>query len=120
MNWHTALVELLPTKWSRWTAGSSLPLTVAAYNLPSLLPLSGQATEPLTLFLMKLSLSISTLWLVSFLTLVLVILAYREQSKQHTLELKKQREVFEAQASEESKRNNKSNRKLDYPNIGVI
>ena len=76
MSWHKELVELLPTKWSRWTAGSSILLSVVAYNLPSLLPESVLAIQPLTLFLVKLLLSISTLLLGSLVTLALVVRAY--------------------------------------------
>ena len=67
------LVALLPTKWSRWTAGSSILLSISAYNLPSALPLSGQAIVPLTLFFIKLSLSIFVLLLGSWIVLFLVI-----------------------------------------------
>lgn len=84
MSWHTALIDTLPTKWSRWSAGSSLPLAVAAYNLPSLLPLSWQTTEPLTLFLVKLLLLVSTLLLGAFITLLLVVRAYNHLAKENT------------------------------------
>lgn len=73
MKWYEKPIELLPTEWSRWTAGSTILLSIAAYNLPSLLPLSGQTTQPLTLFLMKLLLSILVLLFGALLVLLMVV-----------------------------------------------
>jgi hypothetical protein len=66
------LIELLPTKWSRWTAASSVALSVAAYNLPTILPLSGEALQPVTLFLIKISLLMSTLFLGALIILIMI------------------------------------------------
>lgn len=73
MKWYEELIELLPTKWSRWTAGSSILLSIAAYNVPSILPLSGQATQPLTLFIMKFLLLTLVLLLGSLLIIFMVV-----------------------------------------------
>lgn len=87
MSLHTELVELLPTKWSRWIAGSSILLSAAAYNLPSLLPESVLTMQPLTLFLLKLLLSATTLLLGSLVVLILVVRDCHEQSKIHAAEI---------------------------------
>ena len=96
MKWDDELVALLPTKWSRWTAGSSILLSIATYNLPSILPLSGQATLPLTLFLMKLSLSMSVLLLGSLIVLILVV----RHSNSLQIKLDSQEQLHETKIAE--------------------
>ncbi len=66
------LIKLLPTKWSRWTAGSSLLLSVVAYNLPTLLPLSGEASQPFTLFLLRISLFMLTLLFGALIIIIII------------------------------------------------
>lgn len=90
------LIKLLPTEWSRWAAGSSIGLSIAAYNLPSLLPLSGQITQPLTLFLMKLLLTVLVLLFGSLLVLVMVV---RHSNSQQLL-LDNQEQTLEAKIAE--------------------
>ncbi|MHB8321733.1 MAG: hypothetical protein ACYDA7_06925 [Acidithiobacillus sp.] len=66
------LIKLLPTKWSRWTAGSSLLLSVVAYNLSTLLPLSGEASQPFTLFLLRISLFMLTLLFGALIIIIII------------------------------------------------
>lgn len=66
------LIKLLPTKWSRWTAGSLLLLSVVAYNLPTLLPLSGEASQPFTLFLLRISLFMLTLLFGALIIIIII------------------------------------------------
>ena len=96
MKWYERLIELLPTEWSRWTAGSSILLSIAAYNLPSLLPLSGEATQPLTLFLIKLLLSILVLMFGALLVLVMVV----RHSNSLQVQIDNQEQIHEAKIAE--------------------
>lgn len=96
MEWYKKLIALLPTEWSRWAAGSSMFLSIAAYNLPSLLPLSGQITEPLTLFLMKLLLSILALLFGALLVLLLIV----RHSNSLQVRLDNQEQIYETKIAE--------------------
>jgi hypothetical protein len=72
-----------------------------------------QTMQPLTLFLVKLCLSISTLWLGTFITLILVIRAYNAKAKSHAAEIEairnadKNAEDFMAQ-------------QINYPQNGIV
>lgn len=96
MKWYEKPIELLPTEWSRWAAGSSICLSIAAYNLPALLPLSGQITQPITLFLIKLLLTVLVLLFGSLLVLLIVV----RHSNSLQLLLDNQEQTLEAKIAE--------------------
>lgn len=67
------LEDILPTKWSRWSAATTILLTPLAYNLPSILPASWQAESEISSFLTRCILALLTLLIGTLVVLLLVI-----------------------------------------------
>jgi len=84
------LEYILPTKWSRWSAATTMLLAPLAYNLPTILPASWQAESEVSSFLIRCILALLTFLIGTLVVLSLVIGYSRKipalQSENHRLE----------------------------------
>ncbi|WP_077730036.1 hypothetical protein [Methylocaldum sp. 14B] len=116
----TWLDDLLPTKWSRRLALATIAASGAAYSLPSFLPASYLPQSQEQVFLLRLVLLLLLALVGSLFTLALVAHAYHAQTKQHALELQKQKEHFESLATEEKKPHDNFTKPIKYDNRGIV
>ena len=116
----TWLDDLLPTKWSRRLALATIGASGVAYSLPSFLPASFLPQSQEQIFLLRIVLLLLLALIGSLFTLVLVVRAYNTQTKQHALEIQKQREHYESLASEEKKHHDNFTKPIKYDNRGIV
>lgn len=117
----TELRDLLPTPTARWSAILTSTLLLPAFLAPRFLQplLAPTATEAEVVLAQLLVPALLALFF-AYISLVSVIRSYREQSKQHALELQTHLAHFESLASEEKKRHDNFTKPLHYDHRGIV
>jgi hypothetical protein len=77
------LKDVLPTKWSQWSAAMTTLLVPLAYNVPLILPVSWQAESEVSSFLIRLLLALLTLSIGSSIVFIFVLRELAQEKKKH-------------------------------------
>ena len=118
MTIHEIITGGLPNKRSKAIAALTLLAIPAAYNAPSLLPLTWLPNSPEQVFLIRLLLSALSALLGTLLVLILVVRAYHAQVIKHLAELEEERTKHKFKISLENSR--RLNEPIKYDNRGIV